>query len=128
MQSLGGRRVEARALTLWANMPGSGTYTFDLASGDENNAWYQRIVAPSLREFESDAPEFEFYEFYPTVDPVNATLGTGTLNIKFNLEAKVAWGDFTFTATGTENPSLQVTMTGSFLVRVKLLEDEEFEE
>jgi len=67
-------------------------------------------------------PEVESQETYLTVDPVNHRLGTGTMTITLDLDANLVWGEFTFTAKGMEDSNLEVSMTGSFLVRLEVFE------
>ena len=121
LKKLGGGPVQLRGLSLAAIVPGEGTHTLNLTN--ESNAYYQRIVAPSIREFEEEEPDFDFEELYFTVDPFNERLGTGTLTITLDLDANIVWGTFTFTATGKENSNLAVSMTGSFLVRLTTFND-----
>ncbi len=121
LKKLGGGPVQLRGLSLAAIVPGEGTHTLNLTN--ESNAYYQRIIAPSIREFEEEEPDFDFEELYLTVDPFNERLGTGTLTITLDLDANIVWGTFTFTATGKENSNLAVSMTGSFLVRLTTFND-----
>ena len=121
LKKLGGGPVQLRGLSLAAIVPGEGTHTLNLTN--ESNAYYQRIVAPSIREFEEEEPDFDFEELYFTVDPFNERLGTGTLTITLDLDANIVWGTFTFTATGKEDSNLAVSMTGSFLVRLTTFDD-----
>lgn len=122
LKSLGGGRVQTRFLSLAAMVPGEGTYTLSLTNANQSYAYYERIIAPNIGEFEEPDPEFEFEELFFTVDPINHTLGTGTLTITLDLDANIIWGEFTFTATGSEDLTLQMSMTGSFLVRLELFE------
>jgi len=122
LKKLKGGPVQLRGLSIAAMVPGEGTHTLSLTN--ESNAYYQRIIAPNIREFEEEEPEFDFEELYLTVDPFNERLGTGSLTITLDLDANIVWGTFTFTATGRENSELEVSMTGSFLVRLTTFDDE----
>lgn len=122
LTKLTGGRVQTRMLEITATVPGEGTHELSLTQ--EASAVYQRIVSPNLAEFEKEEPNFEFYENYFTVDLLNRTLGSGSLTITVQLDELdpskgIVWGDFTFTAPGSENPelTLEATVTGSFLVR-----------
>lgn len=128
LKKLKGGRVQGRGLSLTATPPGEGTHTLSLTNATEGYAYYQHILSPSMAEFEAEEPEFEFEELYLTVDPYNERLGTGTITITVDLEANVAWGTFTFTATGSDDSNLEVSMTGSFLVRLESYEEEDYEE
>lgn len=121
LKKLGGGPVQLRGLSLAAIVPGEGTHTLSLTN--ESNAYYQRIIAPNIREFEEEEPDFDFQELYLTVDPFNQRLGTGTLTITLDLDANIVWGIFTLTATGSENSDLAVSMTGSFLIRLTTFDD-----
>ena len=121
LKKLGGGPVQLRGLSLAAIVPGEGTHTLSLTN--ESNAYYQRIIAPNIREFEEEEPDFDFQELYLTVDPFNQRLGTGTLTITLDLDANIVWGTFTLTATGSENSDLAVSMTGSFLIRLTTFDD-----
>ncbi len=122
LKKLTGGRVQVRYLSFAAMVPSeSGRYTLSLTN--DSNAYYQRIISPSLAEFEEEEPEFEFEELYLTVDPFNQRLGTGTLTLNVDYEANIVWGTFTFTANGSDNTALAVTMTGSFLIRLSTYEE-----
>lgn len=126
LTKLSGGRVQARFLEITATVPGEGTH--ELSLNNEAVAWYQRIVSPSLAEFEEEEPEFEFVENFFTIDPSNETLGTGTLIITVDFEANLVWGSYSFTASGSENTALEATVTGSFLVRLSTFDEDEFED
>ena len=121
LKSLGGGRVQLRYLEITAAVPGEGSHTLSLTN--EAYAIYQRTVAPNIREFEEEEPEFEFDELYFTIDPINQTLGDGTLTITVDFEAGIVWGSFSFAATGSGNTGLEVSMTGSLLVRLSTYEE-----
>ncbi len=121
LTKLSGGRVQTRMLEITAEVPDEGTYELSLT--DEAVAWYQRIVSPSFAEFEEEEPEFEFYENYFTIDPFNETLGDGTMTITVDFEAGIVWGSFTFTANGTEDPNLEASVSGSFLIRLSSYEE-----
>ena len=79
LTKLSGGRVQTRMLEITAEVPDEGTYELSLT--DDAVAWYQRIVSPSFAEFEEEEPDFEFYENFFSIDPINEALGTGTLTI-----------------------------------------------
>ena len=124
VKSLGKRRTLIRFLSLNAIITDTGTYTLSLTNDNEGYALYQRAVVVNIN---AEEPEVESEDLYLTIEPFNRRLGTGTLTIKVDLEAKIVWGSFEFTALHTENPELEVAMTGSFLVRLFIYNDEEFE-
>lgn len=119
---LSGGRVQTRMLEITADVPGEGTYTLSLTN--DAVAWYQRIVSPSFAEFEEEEPDFEFLENFFTIDPFNEVLGAGTLTITVDFEANIVWGSYSFSASGSENPELdlEATVSGSFLVRLSTYE------
>lgn len=126
LTKLSGGRVQTRMLEIFATIPGEGTHTLSVT--DEAVAWYQRIVSPSLAEFEEEEPEFEFFEDFFTVNPFNQTLGSGTLTITVEFDELdptkgIVWGTFNFTASGSENTELEATVTGSFLVRLSTYDE-----
>jgi uncharacterized protein (UPF0218 family) len=121
LKKLAGGRVQVRFLEITAAVPGEGTHTLSLTN--EAYAIYQRAVAPNIREFEEEEPEFEFDELFFTIDPINQSLGTGTVTITVDFEANIVWGTFTFTANGSGNTDLEASMTGSFLLRLSTYED-----
>ena len=122
LKKLKGGPVQLRGLSFTALVPGEGTHTLSLTN--ESNAYYRRIIAPNIREFEEEEPEFDFDELYFTVDPFNERLGTGSLTITLDLDANLVWGTFTFTASGKDDSNLEVTITGSFLIRLSTFDDE----
>ena len=117
--SLGGGRAQARFLALTAAIPGEGTHTLSLTN--EAYAIYQRGIVPDIRAPE---PELEVQQTYLTIDPFNHSLGTGTITITVDFEANLIWGSFSFTANGSEDPSLDVAATGTFLLRLENFEEE----
>lgn len=121
---LSGGRVQTRYLGITAVMPDDGANSLSLTNDNEAYAVYQRIVSPSFAEFEEEDPDFEFIETFYTIDPINESLGTGTLTITVDFEANLVWGTYSFTAGGSENTGLEATVTGSFLVRLSTYEDE----
>jgi hypothetical protein len=123
IKNLGRGLFQGRLLTLAAALPGEGAYTLSLTNAPESYAYYERATA---RNINADYPDIEFQEFYSTVDFVNQTLGSGTLTITLAMDTSgnwIAWGTFTLAATGSEDPTLQVSMTGSFLVRPEVFDD-----
>jgi hypothetical protein len=121
LTKLRGGQYQARFLEMTAAVPGEGTHTLSLTN--EAYAIYQRIVSPSLAEFEEEEPDFDFIETFFTIDPINHALGTGTLNITVDFDANLVWGTYSFTANGSENTALEATVTGSFLVRLSTYEE-----
>lgn len=121
LTKLAGGRVQMRFLEITASVPGEGTHTLSLTN--QAYAIYQRIVAPNIGEFEEEDPEFEFDELYFTIDPINASLGAGTVTITVDLEARLVWGTFSCTAKGSGNTALDASLSGSFLLRLSTYED-----
>lgn len=119
LRSLEDRRAHVGLLSIVGIVPGEGTYTLSLTNVNQGYATYESAIVPDIKAPE---PDLESYEFYATVDPINRRLGTGTLTITVDLEANIVWGEFAFTATGSEDSDLQVRMTGSFLVRLEMFE------
>ena len=119
---LSGGRHQIRGLSLTAMVPGEGAHSLSLTNDTQGYALYGRLVAQNIN---AEEPDVEFEELYYTIDPVNERLGTGTLTITLDLEANIVWGTFAFTANGSENTELEVSVTGSFLLR--LVDYEEFE-
>ena len=120
LKSLGGGRVRLRLLTLIAIAPAPGSYTFSLTNSEQSFATYDSGI---YRNINAEEPDVDFEENFSTIDTTNDRFGTGTLNITFDQEAKLLWGDFTFTATGKTDSDLTVSITGSFLVRVEVFDD-----
>lgn len=126
LTKLSGGRVQTRMIEITATVPGEGTYELSLTN--EAYAIYQRIVSPSLAEFEEEEPNFEFLETFFTIDPINETLGSGNLIITVQLDELdptkgIVWGTYSFSASGSENTELEATVTGSFLVRLSTYDD-----
>jgi hypothetical protein len=126
LKKLGGGLTQARLITLIATVPASGSYTFNLAGSQQSFATYDRGI---YRNINSDEPDVEFEDNFSTANSFSTPPPAGTLNISVDLEARLAWGDFTFTASGSNDSNLAVSMTGSFLIRLEVIEDdfEEFE-
>jgi hypothetical protein len=123
-RNLGGGQLQGRVLTFIANLPGAGSYTLNLTNVADSFAIYERVVG---RNVNSGNPDIDFYEQYATVNQFNTPLGGGALTLTLDLEAKIVWGEFTFTATGLNHeganePNLTVSITGSFFLRVEILE------
>ena len=119
LKKLAGGRVQVRFLSLAAMVPGEGTHTLSLTNANEGYAIYERGIVLNIN---APYPELKSQETYLTIDPFNQRLGTGTMTITLDLDANIVWGDFTFTATGSEDPNVQVRMTGSFLIRLEIFE------
>jgi hypothetical protein len=117
-KSLGSGRAQGRLLSIYAYLPGEGAYTLSLTNTEESFAIYERVIASGSEL------EVEFYEKYQTVDPLNNPLGTGTLTITLDLDARIVWGEFTFTATGVNDTNLTVSASGTFLLRLEVVADE----
>jgi len=119
LKNLGGGRAQARFLSLSATLPGEGTYTLSLTNANDSYAIYERGIVANINAPE---PELEVQELYFTVDPINNRLGTGTMTIALDLDANIVWGEFSFTATGSTDSNLAVSITGSFLLRLEVFE------
>jgi hypothetical protein len=104
---------EGRSLDLFAELTESGQYVLSLT-----NEAYAYYIHGIVRNPFAEEPEILFNESYYTIDAVNARLGTGTMTVKLDLTANVAWGTFTLTASGASDTNRTVSVTGSFLVRL----------